>query len=420
MYFEAEGWSLQKVGLPSLSPEDSNSQCVLYSLAQIPARPALWLLLVRCFARARGEVEKSFGVVSATTEKYLPGDSVFFASPSQFLFLQIPQLPGLLPLARCVGSLSGMGCAESLDWDQQNQLRKAVAELEQNGYAVIENALNAEQIARILKRSQEFVKERQHDDNFADAVSFSADFLDLVDVPEVLDVVSHWLGPNLYVNHSHVASRPAGSGASNSWHRNGGTEMPSSSFPMMMKVGFVLTDMTEDGMGNIDCVPLTREAEWGEIEGKEVIVNGDSLKLKAGSAMLFEQCWHAGGSNANNPNDRYVFYVQYARRILQPMDSAQYSGLREQSCTPVQQQLLMLPSDMEYMCNNRSCLYIAVANANYDPLPLRIQQEGRGVPFKERQEALPPAGYVKKMVPLSLLTQIEALTEVWPFFCAPP
>ena len=289
-----------------------------------------------------------------------------------------------------------------------------MAELEQNGYAVIENALDAEQIARILKRSKQYVDQhhasRRPGDNFADAVSFSADFLDLVDVPEVLDVVSHWLGPNLYVNHSHVVRRGKGKGHRHGWHRDGGTEMPGmSAFPMFMKVGFVLTDMLEPQMGNFDCVPLTREPEWGEIEGKKAIINADSLLLKAGSAMLFEQCWHAGGSNAKNPNDRYVFYVQYARRILRPFDPAHYSGLREQLCTPVQQQLLMLPTDVQYLPDNRSSLYHP---NDFQPSPLRVQQEERGVPFKQHQGLHPTAGYVNKVVTIAQAAQIDALVQV--------
>ena len=159
--------------------------------------------------------------------------------------------------------------------------KQAVAELEQNGYAIIENAISAEQVSRILTGAshcvslrltvshcvsqpllaltahcslcltgshcvslaltvshcplyltahcislltvshcslyltaclagaRDYLKEVTRDDS-ANALTFSADFLDMIDVPDVLDVVAHWLGPNLYVNHSHVASRPAG------------------------------------------------------------------------------------------------------------------------------------------------------------------------------------------------------------------
>ena len=132
--------------------------------------------------------------------------------------------------------------------------KQAVTELEQNGYAIIENAISAEQVSRsligashcvsqpllaltahcvslltvshcislcltvshcslyliaCLAGARDYLKEVTRDDS-ANALTFSADFLDMIDVPDVLDVAAHWLGPNLYVNHSHVASRPAG------------------------------------------------------------------------------------------------------------------------------------------------------------------------------------------------------------------
>ena len=275
---------------------------------------------------------------------------------------------------------------------------------------MVENALSAEQIAQTLKHAKQYAK--QYGDNFADALSFSTDFLELVDVPDVLDVVAHWLGPNLYVNHSHVVRRGAGKGDRHGWHQDGGSELPDGgSFPMFMKVGFVLTDMTEKGYGNFGCVPLTRVPEWGEQDGKKAIVNADTLLLNAGSAVLFEQCWHAGLGNQNNPEDRYVFYVQYARRILQPFDPARYGVLREQTCSPLQEQLLMLPSDAQYLRNNRSCLYAGTISSS-ETLPLKIRQKQRGIPTRKLlKEARPPVGYVNKVVPVDLVAQIDALIE---------
>ena len=282
----------------------------------------------------------------------------------------------------------------------------------------------------------------------------------------MLDVVSHWLGPNIYVNHSHVTWRPAGAGAPHAWHRDGGTELRSCSrtFPMFLKVGFVLTDMSEPGKGNIGCVPISRAAAWGEVprdkwtarptseraivqpdgsvRSVKAIVNADTLLLKAGTAVLFEQCWHSGLSNAHNADDRCVMYVQYARRFLQPMDPARYDTLRElQPCSPVRRQLLLLPSDVEYLPNNRSSLY-------YPPktLPLLERQRERqlrgrptsfsptrpapraflaltavvlcahvagGIPSRryEQHDPTPLEGFVSKIVPAASVAQIDALIE---------
>ena len=142
--------------------------------------------------------------------------------------------------------------------------------------------------------------------------------------------------------------------------------------------------------------------------GQKIITNADTVLLKAGSAVLFEQCWHSGLSNAKNTHDRCVFYVQYARRILQPLDPAQYSSLREQPCSPLRQQLLMLPSDFQYLPDNRNCLYHP---DEFEPLPLKIRHEERGIPFKLHQGLHPPAGYVKKVIPMAQAAQVDLLVQ---------
>lgn len=289
--------------------------------------------------------------------------------------------------------------------------QSAAASLERDGYAIIEDALSAEQVERILQQAKRYAAERRHT-NYADALGFCADFAEMVDVPEVLDAVVHWLGPNLYVNHSHVTILPAGQGAPvNAWHRDGGTELSGATgdgcertLPLFIKVGFVLTDMTEAGMGNLACLPLYREPDWAVTSASRAIVNADMLRLKAGTAVLFERCWHSGLSNAANSEDRCIFYLQYARRFLQPMDPTQYTPLRQLPCSPVRKQLLQLPGDVEYSGNNRSSFYYPRA------LPLLDRQNQRGIPFKGHSK-LVPAGYVSRNVPAELLPQIEALVR---------
>jgi len=297
------------------------------------------------------------------------------------------------------------------DW-MQEPWQHTAAELEQNGYAVIENVLSPAQVEKILNTTKMYVRERGG--NFADALSYSPDFVDLIDIPEVLDVIGHWLGPNIYVNHSHVTSRKAGLGAPNAWHQDGGTELPGCTYPMFMKVGFVLTDMSEEGKGNFGCLTTMKEPVW-EMQhdpNKNVtapgIVNAETVLMKAGSAVLFEKCWHSGMSNADNVEDRYVFYVQYARRILQPLDPAQYSRLREQDeMSLMRQQLLLLPTDVQYLPNNRSSLYHP---SDFEPLPLHIRQERRKIPYKEHNQE-PPAGCINKAVPMALVAQVDALIQ---------
>ena len=199
---------------------------------------------------------------------------------------------------------------------------------------------------------------------------------------------------------------------------------------MFLKVGFVLTDMSAPNKGNIGCVPINRDPVWGEVPRDEwtarptaerailqpdgsvrsvkAILNADPLLLKAGTAVLFEQCWHSGLSNAENPDDRCVIYVQYARRFLQPMDPARYELLREQQpCSRVRQQLLLLPSDVAYLPNNRSNLY-------YPPktLPLLERQRERGIPFRRHERhGQVPEGFVNKVVPVATAAQIDALIK---------
>ena len=61
-------------------------------------------------------------------------------------------------------------------------------------------------------------------------------------------------------------------------------------------------------VGSYTSDPINDDAFF-EGSSRPVVTNGDTLLLSAGTAVLFEQCWHSGLSNASNTLDRCVFYV---------------------------------------------------------------------------------------------------------------
>ena len=55
---------------------------------------------------------------------------------------------------------------------------------------------------------------------------------------------------------------------------------------------------------------LSTAALHAEMADDELVINGDTLIARAGTAVIFGQCWHSGLSNEANEGDRCVFYIQ--------------------------------------------------------------------------------------------------------------
>ena len=103
-------------------------------------------------------------------------------------------------------------------------------EFEQQGFIAIPDALSPEQVKRLIGAIDKLTgREPDRIHNVADIFGKHDAFLELLDLPTVLPVVTELLGSNIWVNHSHFNSNPANEERDvrrfdngYGWHRDGG------------------------------------------------------------------------------------------------------------------------------------------------------------------------------------------------------
>ena len=193
----------------------------------------------------------------------------------------------------------------------------------------------------------------------------------LLDHPSVFEKIEPLLGEHFIVHSSWCTMVPAG-------HEGGGFHQDASGpsqfrrlsasgvAPLVqVRVGFVLTDLSESDCGNLVVVPGSHHAEValpaaGQ-EDESLISCAVQLRAKAGSAgglrkkqpetslsdpplccrtVLFHQgLWHSGGRNTRDFN-RFMFHTVYAPSWLRRTDRLANSAAFLENTTPRRRQLM--------------------------------------------------------------------------------
>lgn len=112
---------------------------------------------------------------------------------------------------------------------------------------------------------------------------------------------------------------------------------------MQVRVGFVLTDLSQPDCGNLLVIPGSHHAEVPvpeDLSDESLVTSAIQLCAKAGSAILFHQgLWHSGGPNAQ-AHHRYMFHTVYAPAWLRPTEKIHNSMEFLQRTTPRRRQLM--------------------------------------------------------------------------------
>lgn len=231
---------------------------------------------------------------------------------------------------------------------------------ERDGYLIIRNAMNEEQIAHYTQLVDNLAQVERGSDVFKtveirNAVAREPELLPLLDWPITFPLVADIMGWNIQLTTSHVFVRPPTPDEQSSfkaidWHCDG----PNPQFPvidgqrsrMYMKVGFFLTDLSKPDSGNLRVVPGSHLRadkppvnENGEPEGAIQVLTSP------GDAVLFEQrTWHAVGPNYAGAARKNV-YIGYCYRWLKAIDFIQQSPELIARANPIQKQLLGAVTD---------------------------------------------------------------------------
>jgi ectoine hydroxylase len=173
-------------------------------------------------------------------------------------------------------------------------------------------------------------------------------FLELVDHPGCLPLVSAVLGSNIYVYHCHLDVNPPEECAEPRWrwHQDGGrqnVELESPRPRLSVKVAYFLTDVPTTEHGALRVVPgshvldtLSRDREPS---------GAVPVLVEAGSAVIFDRrLWHARGDNVSDRTRKVLFYG-YTHRWIRPRDELALDPDRLADLTPRRRQLLGFAED---------------------------------------------------------------------------
>jgi ectoine hydroxylase-related dioxygenase (phytanoyl-CoA dioxygenase family) len=173
-------------------------------------------------------------------------------------------------------------------------------------------------------------------------------FLELVDHPGSLSLVSDVLGLNIYVYHCHLDVHPPERRAEPCWrwHQDGGrqnVELESPRPRLSVKVAYFLTDVPTAEYGALRVVPGSHVRDT--LSRDREPAGAIPVLVEAGSAVIFDRrLWHARGDNVSDRTRKVLFYG-YTHRWIRPRDELTLDPDRLAGLTPLRRQLLGFAED---------------------------------------------------------------------------
>jgi ectoine hydroxylase len=218
-------------------------------------------------------------------------------------------------------------------------------DFERDGYAIVEDALDADTVARLTTAVDRVWSEERVDGTALHLLGFlgrDPAFLDLVDHPAAFPLVHGVLGWNIYAYHCHLDVHPPLEEPPRwRWHQDGGrqnVELESPRPRLSVKVAYFLTDVESREQGALLVVPGShrRDALCTQHEPADAT----PLLVRAGSAVVFDRrLWHARGDNVSERTRKVLFYG-YTYRWIRPRDDLGLTAAQLAAVDPVRRQLL--------------------------------------------------------------------------------
>jgi ectoine hydroxylase len=231
----------------------------------------------------------------------------------------------------------------------------ALEALDRDGYVVLRGALDPDAVASLESAVDAvWCRHRAAGSSLSEPLHLLAflgedrRFLELVDHEATLPIVVGALGWNIYCYHNHLDVTPPVLGRSRprwQWHQDGTRQNADLAPPrprLSVKVAFFLSDVSEDGRGNLRVIPgsqvrdhLDRPTD-GSVDPPDAV----SIRAPAGSAVVFDRrLWHSRSDNRSPVTRKAVFYA-YTYRWVHPRDQLRLGPRVLAAMTPVRRQLL--------------------------------------------------------------------------------
>jgi len=176
-------------------------------------------------------------------------------------------------------------------------------------------------------------------------------FIDLLDLPTTFPAVWSIMGWNIYLYHSHLGVTPQEGQPTDpmkvplGFHQdsgrvNGDMNEASPRPRVSLKVGYFLSDVSEEGRGNFHVVPgshLENNLQKYDDRNPDGAI---SVCVKRGDAVFFDRrLWHAR-SNNHSPIVRKVLFYGYGYRWIRTKDDTTIRPDLFKNCDPIRRQLL--------------------------------------------------------------------------------
>lgn len=226
---------------------------------------------------------------------------------------------------------------------------------EEQGYLIVENALDAAMTARLLSAVDRVDARERTDENRRKLLSVTnivhedPALVDLVDWPTTFPKVWGILGWNIYLYHSHIdITPPADEQALTwrvAWHQDSmrvNDELETHPRPRLsLKIGFYLTDVTHPEGGNTLVLPGSHLDDDLDCPADGVSNPPGAIPvcLTPGSALIIDRrIWHSRSPNMSQLTRKVIWYG-YSYRWLRPKDEMTVRHLYP-SLDPIRRQLL--------------------------------------------------------------------------------
>ena len=170
-------------------------------------------------------------------------------------------------------------------------------------------------------------------------------FVELLDHPAVLPLVTAALGSNIHVYHCHLDVHPPRLEEPRwRWHQDGGRQNVDLESPrprLSLKAAYFLTDVPSAAHGPLWLLRgshrhdrLARPAD-----GSLAPPGAEPLLVRAGTAVVFDRrLWHARGDNTSDAARKALFYA-YTYRWIRPRDESTLDETAIARLDPVRRQL---------------------------------------------------------------------------------
>jgi ectoine hydroxylase len=247
--------------------------------------------------------------------------------------------------------------------DKDRRLAELRTEFEENGFLIFHNVLSDAEcreciaVMDSLDASADFNTKRRPRSpggplELRNCVARSPVFMELVDRPEILEVVASLLGYNIQLGNSHAFIRPGmqrehpelATGNAGFHFDLGTTGMPvNGRMPRFAtRVSYCFTGLESPNMGSIYIVPGSHRAAgrpaWDRSTGQPY--GALEVLVPAGTAIIFDnRLWHATAPNYS-PQARKNLYLEYAPRWMRPFDYYFYPEEVYERSSDVRKQLL--------------------------------------------------------------------------------